>query len=286
MNAQDLQNEIESLNLIIRRYVSFFMIFDLFAFLIVVFTVVLAIRYLKSSRKLENTNRYLSLAIKGQEEERSRIAQELHDTVAQDLRYALRLLKGKDGAENAGRNESVNVSESVDVIEKSLVQLRFLSENLVPPDITKNDLCINILNLCQSLKCRSAEISEKDTALDIRFVKSENVDTSFLNEDENLNLFRIVQESLVNVLKHSSASEATVLVRNEAGNERKGVYIFITDDGKGFDPERLSERSPEANHLGLSGIKKRAELIGAEVRIDSAENEGTQISVVKTKGSL
>lgn len=280
MNAQDLQNEIESLDLIIRRYVSFFIIFDLFAFLIVVFTVVLAIRYLKSSRKLENTNRYLSLTIKGQEEERSRIAQELHDTVAQDLRYALKLLKGKSESENEHRNESVNV------IEKSLVQLRFLSENLVPPDITKNDLCINILNLCQSLKCRSAEISEKETALDIRFVKSENVDTSFLNEDENLNLFRIVQESLVNVLKHSSASEATVLVRNEAGNERKGVYIFITDDGKGFDPERLEEKSPETNHLGLSGIKKRAELIGAEVRIDSAENEGTQISVVKTKGRL
>lgn len=280
MNAQDLQNEIESLDLIIRRYVSFFIIFDLFAFLIVVFTVVLAIRYLKSSRKLENTNRYLSLTIKGQEEERSRIAQELHDTVAQDLRYALKLLKGKSESENEHRNESVNV------IEKSLVQLRFLSENLVPPDITKNDLCINILNLCQSLKCRSAEISEKETALDIRFVKSENVDTSFLTEDENLNLFRIVQESLVNVLKHSSASEATVLVRNEAGNERKGVYIFITDDGKGFDPERLEEKSPETNHLGLSGIKKRAELIGAEVRIDSAENEGTQISVVKTKGRL
>lgn len=280
MNAQDLQNEIESLDLIIRRYVSFFIIFDLFAFLIVVFTVVLAIRYLKSSRKLENTNRYLSLTIKGQEEERSRIAQELHDTVAQDLRYALKLLKGKSESENEHRNESVNV------IEKSLVQLRFLSENLVPPDIIKNDLCINILNLCQSLKCRSAEISEKETALDIRFVKSENVDTSFLTEDENLNLFRIVQESLVNVLKHSSASEATVLVRNEAGNERKGVYIFITDDGKGFDPERLEEKSPETNHLGLSGIKKRAELIGAEVRIDSAENEGTQISVVKTKGRL
>lgn len=280
MNAQDLQNEIESLDLIIRRYVSFFIIFDLFAFLIVVFTVVLAIRYLKSSRKLENTNRYLSLTIKGQEEERSRIAQELHDTVAQDLRYALKLLKGKSESENEHRNESVNV------IEKSLVQLRFLSENLVPPDITKNDLCINILNLCQSLKCRSAEISEKETALDIRFVKSENVDTSFLNEDENLNLFRIVQESLVNVLKHSSASEATVLVRNEAGNERKGVYIFITDDGKGFAPKRLEEKSPETNHLGLSGIKKRAELIGAEVRIDSAENEGTQISVVKTKGRL
>lgn len=280
MNAQDLQNEIESLDLIIRRYVSFFIIFDLFAFLIVVFTVVLAIRYLKSSRKLENTNRYLSLTIKGQEEERSRIAQELHDTVAQDLRYALKLLKGKSESENAHRNESVNV------IEKSLVQLRFLSENLVPPDITKNDLCINILNLCQSLKCRSAEISEKEAALDIRFVKSENVDTSFLTEDENLNLFRIVQESLVNVLKHSSASEATVLVRNEAGNERKGVYIFITDDGKGFAPKRLEEKSPETNHLGLSGIKKRAELIGAEVRIDSAENEGTQISVVKTKGRL
>lgn len=280
MNAQDLQNEIESLDLIIRRYVSFFIIFDLFAFLIVVFTVVLAIRYLKSSRKLENTNRYLSLTIKGQEEERSRIAQELHDTVAQDLRYALKLLKGKSESENEHRNESVNV------IEKSLVQLRFLSENLVPPDITKNDLCINILNLCQSLKCRSAEISEKEAALDIRFVRSENVDTSFLNEDENLNLFRIVQESLVNVLKHSSASETTVLVRNEAGNERKGVYIFITDDGKGFDPKRLEEKSPETNHLGLSGIKKRAELIGAEVRIDSAENEGTQISVVKTKGRL
>ena len=73
-----------------------------------------------------------------------------------------------------------------------------------------------------------------------------------------------------------------MLVRNENGDEPKGIYIFISDDGKGFDPQQMKARGTDGNHFGLAGMAERAELIGAKLIIDSHQGEGTQITVIKT----
>ncbi len=266
MNIQEAQQEIDKLQTIVHQYITFFIIFDVVFFISIVLIIIFAIQMLKSRKKLRSSNRYLRFTIKGQEEERARIARELHDTVAQDLRYCRNLadkFKGEEG-EQISR-----------LLEKSLSNVRNMSYNLAPPDVIRNDLAANVLNLAQNFRERSD--------VEFRLTIPDQLESSFLSEDQNLNLYRIIQEALTNVIKHAQASEVTLLLRNENGDEPKGIYIFISDDGKGFDPQKLTARSTDGNHFGLAGMSERAELIGAKLVVDSHEGEGTQITVITTE---
>ena len=226
---------------------------------------------LKSRRKLRSSNRYLRFTIKGQEEERARIARELHDTVAQDLRYCRNLSEKIDD-----KNDPMLGKKLSHMLEKSLSYVRSMSYNLAPPDVIRNDIAANVMNLAQNFK----ELAD----VEIRFTMPEKLDTDFLSEEENLNLYRIIQESLMNIRKHAEASEVTVLLRNANGDEPEGLYIFISDDGKGFDVDKYSEsRGADGSHFGIVGMKERSDFIRAKLDIDSHPGEGTQISIVKLK---
>ncbi|MBB5227228.1 sensor histidine kinase [Treponema ruminis] len=259
--------ELQRLYGIIHSYTVFFIIFDIVFFVIVLGGVGLLIRYLKSQKKLRSSGTYLRYIIRGQEEERSRVARELHDTVAQDLRYCRSLVEKID--DNDLRE---NLSK---LLDKSVHEVRSMSYNLSPPDVTKNDLSANIMNLCQNFT--------EQSQVEFRMVTPGKTDTSFLSKEENFNIYRIVQESLNNILKHARAEEVTVLLRNEIGDEEKGLYIFITDDGIGFDTRR--NYSSGNSHFGLLGMTQRAELINAKLEISSEIGAGSQIKLVKLKMS-
>ncbi len=255
--------EIEELQAIIHNYTVFFLVFDVVFFVGLVFSVILLIQYLKSKKELRTSGDYLRYTIRGQEEERGRIARELHDTIAQDLRYCRSIAEEiKDSALR---------SDITGLLSKSLSDVRSMSYNLAPPDVTKNNLSANVMNLCQ--------IFQQQTGIEFRLVATEELNTDFLTREENFNLYRIVQESLINVMKHAQASEVTVLMRNEIGDEEKGLYIFVTDDGIGFDEN--FDYTFGISHFGLVGMKQRADLIGARLEITSEPGEGSQVSVVK-----
>ncbi|MBQ4378570.1 MAG: sensor histidine kinase [Treponema sp.] len=255
------EEQVRHLYSIIHSYTIFFIVFDVVFFVGAVGAIILAIKFLKSKRNSENSAEHLKFTIQGQEEERARIARELHDTVAQDLRYCKSLA------------EKLEQSELSSILEKSLYEVRSMSYNLAPPDVTRNDLVANLVNLCQTFEERSS--------IDFRLTVTEGIDTYFLTQTENLNLYRIVQESLNNIIKHADATEVTVLVRNQIGTEPKGIYIFITDDGKGFDVRRRRKVAAETKHFGLFGMSERARFIGAELDISSEEGAGTQVTIVK-----
>lgn len=259
--------EIEHLRGIVHTYTLFFIIFDVIFFLAVFCGVMLLITYLKSKNKLKVSGDYLRYTISGQEEERARIACELHDTVAQDLRYCRSL---------ASQIEEKTLKETISrILEKSVSDVRSMSYNLAPPDVTKNDLAANLMNLCQNF--------QEQSQIEFRMVTPGNVNTDFLTKEENFNIYRIVQESLINVLKHAKATEVTVLLRNEIGVEEKGIYIFITDDGRGFDFRK--NYASGTKHFGLVGMKQRSELIGAKLEISSEIGAGSQIKLVKLSRS-
>ena len=263
--------EIERLNTIIHQYTSFFIIFDVVFFITLVIIIVFAIQVLKSKKRLKNSSRYLRYTIKGQEEERARIARELHDTIAQDLRYCRSLTE-----KIVDKNDDNLGPKISKLLEDSLSQVRNMSYNLAPPDVIRNDITANVMNLSQNFK--------EHSDVDFRLTMPEKIDTEFLSEEENLNLYRIVQESLANIYKHADASEVTVLLRNENEGEAPGLYIFISDDGKGFDVNEIEKtRGSDGNHLGLIGMRERADFIGAKLEIDSHPDEGTQITVIKQK---
>lgn len=266
------QEEIERLGHIIHSYTTFFLVFDLIVFVAVITAIVLAINFLKSKKRFEKTSEYLRAAIKGQEDERAKISRELHDTVAQDLRYCKNLAEQLKDSASLPATDKEKVENIYLVLKKSLFQVRAMSGNLVPPDITKNDLVTSLMNLCQSMNGQPGENGGK---LEIRLVEDGEIDTSFLSEEAKLNLYRITQESLMNVLNHAEASEAIILIRNALENEAEGIYIFISDDGKGFD----TEKPVLQGHFGLAGMEERARLIGAKLKITSAPDEGTQVAV-------
>lgn len=219
------------------------------------------IRFFKSRKKLKDSDEYLRYTIQGQEEERARIARELHDTVAQNLRYCKSLCEKE--------TKSENIAKVYDVLSKSLTEVRAMSYNLSPPDITRNDFLFCIKNLCGEFLDSSKT--------QIRLSILEDTDASFLTMEEIQNLYRIVQEGLTNIVKHANAEDAVLMIRNEKGNEEKGLYIFISDDGKGFDTEKIDSRK----HFGLEGMKKRADLIRANLSVLSVIDEGTQIRISK-----
>lgn len=273
MNAENAQQEIEKLQSIVHQYTTFFIIFDIVFFITIILIIIFAIQVLKSRKKLKSSNRYLRFTIKGQEEERARITRELHDTVAQDLRYCRNLSEKIDDKNDPGIREKIS-----SMLEQSLSYVRSMSYNLAPPDVIRNDIGANVMNLVQNFK--------EHSDIEIRFTVPDKLDTVFLSEEENLNLYRIVQESLINIRKHAEASEVTVLLRNANGDEAEGLYIFISDDGKGFDVDKYSEtRGSDGSHFGLVGMKERSAFIGAKLDIDSHPGEGTQISIVKLKNS-
>lgn len=251
--------ELES---IIHNYTSYFLIFDFVFFLLLTFGISIAIRFIKSKKHLKDSNEFLLYTIHGQEEERSRIARELHDTIAQDLRYCKSLIEKKD--------EKYKYQIS-DLLSKSLFQIRLISYNLAPTDIIKNDFKQSIINLCNYMSDTSS--------VKIRLSIPNETDFSFLSENDILNLYRIVQESIVNTIKHANASESVVLIRNQFVDEEKGLYIFISDDGIGFDVDR--KNTDKEKHFGLIGMNKRSQLIGCRLMISSQKNDGTQINIFK-----
>ena len=258
--------KIAELESIIQNYTIFFLIFDIVFFALMIFGVVLAIRFIKSRKHLKDSNEFLLYTIHGQEEERERIARELHDTIAQNLRYCKSLCE-----ENSSSLDFKKLSE---VLSKSLIEVRAMSYNLSPPDITKNDFLFCIQNLCE-------EFNEVRN-FSIRLSIIEKTDASYLSKDEILNLYRIVQEALTNIIKHAKAEEAVIMIRNNNEEEVEGLYIYISDDGLGFDTENIDSRK----HYGIQGMKKRADLIGATLYITSIPGEGTQISIIKTKKNI
>ena len=199
-----------------------------------------------------------------QEEERRRIAGELHDDVTQRLAtlgIELGLLK-----RNLAAVEALDVHEELSRLQTQILQLsedvRRLSHSLHPSILEHSDLAASL-----EMHCRE-------------FTDQHGIATNFAARDVPddvprpvaLALYRIVQESLRNVARHSGATTASVVLAGEGGTR---LSLFVIDNGKGFDVGK-SKINPG---LGLVSIEERARHIGASVTIDSMPDAGTRLSV-------
>lgn len=227
---------------------------------------------------LENTRLYREVGAKrrvmdhlmsrvntAHEEERARIARELHDSVAQSLLkiiysagFALDFLK---------EDPRLAVDEIEEVQQRAkdcLRELREIMANLRPTSL-------DILGLKETVT-RFAEQFEEEyaisTTVDLKGLES--IPTSV-----ELAIFRILQEELTNVRKHSRAE--SVKIRTEAS--RGDLILVVEDDGIGFDPQLLAEEQESGEHMGLMAIRERVELLGGELSINSLPGMGTRITV-------
>ncbi|WP_461255428.1 sensor histidine kinase [Treponema sp. R80B11-R83G3] len=210
-------------------------------------------------REAENSAFSQAILI-AQEEERGRISRELHDTVAQDLRY-LSLRMDKIGRTREDDEREKLCAETAEAQSGLISRLHEICSTLVPPDFRILGLADAVRQLCFNFKKRAG--------IDCRAEITEGVNFDFLNQEKQLQIYRIVQESLINIEKHAHASEAVVVIRS---NPQK-MYIGIQDDGKGFDAQGDNSQG----RLGISGMKKRAAILGGSLTINSIPNEGALV---------
>ncbi|MBK8151153.1 MAG: sensor histidine kinase [Acidobacteria bacterium] len=160
----------------------------------------------------------------------------------------------KGGDRERAEREFDQIAESA---TQALEEVREITNNLRPQLLDRLGLTKAINSMLKSVE----DVVEVESAID-------SVDGVF-SENEEICVYRIVQESLNNVLKHAHATRVSVII------ERAGtlVSIRIKDNGRGFDPAAAK------NGLGLVGLKERTLLLNGELKIDSAIGEGTGIDV-------
>jgi len=223
-------------------------------------------RAITSSIKREAYGSWFSQSVfLAQEKERSRLSRELHDTVAQDLRC---LLLGMDKIGNCSdREERVKLCNEAAASHSSLIRrVRDICDYLVPPDFRFQGIENALRQLCLDYG--------KRTGIDCRVEIAEDVNLERLGEEKQLQIFRIIQEALINVEKHSGATEAIVIIRRGSDNI---IRVGISDDGKGFIPAYDLRMPYEDAHLGIKGMNERAALVGGSLLIRSEPGEGTLV---------
>jgi signal transduction histidine kinase len=280
----EIDSSLEQLHLIEKNLseTSQLQYFQLFFFLcMLIISIVLALwalysRFEKAEKREKQSLAFSRETILAQERERSRIARELHDTVAQDiLQLSLQTEIMNKEADTSKRN--LLCGEIVGGQREIMKRIRNICENLIPPDFQSRRLGEALQTLCYNFQQR--------TNIECQIKIQKDLPFAALNSDIQLQCFRIVQECLNNIEKHSKAAEASVLVYS--GDKREFI-ISVSDDGKGLS----SSPHPHKKHndfsiqslkeqgcLGLWGMYERAAAMNGELTLESEPGEGTTVTL-------
>lgn len=206
--------------------------------------------------------------IASQENERKRIASELHDSLGQSLviirNWALLGVAQLDNQAPA-REE---LDEITTTASRAINEVREIAYNLGPYHLDR----LGLAGTIQDMINRIAQVSK------IRFTTELEPLDGALSRETEMNLYRIAQETINNLIKHAEATEAEVTFKREAGK----VKLTVRDNGKGFD---LAQSVPDADGagkggFGLRGIAERVRLLRGVWEIHSAPGQGTKIEVI------
>jgi len=202
--------------------------------------------------------------VAAQEAERQRIARDLHDETGQSLTaigMGLRGLAGKLSPRNKEASGTLHKLESLTA--DSLKELQRLISDLRPSHLDD-------LGLSAALRWYAGRIQEHST-ISVRVdLVGEECD---LDEAMKIAIFRIIQESLNNIIKHAHATQANIYLRFE----EKNVRISVRDNGIGFDLDRAKQQRTSRPSLGLAGMQERAALLGGTVSVQSRPGYGTEV---------
>lgn len=208
----------------------------------------------------EHRERLHELSMKvvtAQEEERKRISRELHDDTAQAL--TAQLLRLKTVEATGGSADPAVLAGLIDITAQTLESVRHMAYELRPPSLDD-------LGLSASLSGLAAQYRER---FGLRVHYKSSCPRGRLSPVIELAVYRIAQEALTNVAKHSAASEADMMLQINGSR----LMMEVRDAGCGFDPGSLRRQS--GGGLGLFGMQERAALAGGSLSVDSAPNRGT-----------
>jgi signal transduction histidine kinase len=223
----------------------------------------------RKTRQLETLNqelRYLSgRLITAQDNERRRIARELHDGLGQELSAAKMMVDGilRPGQSSEWKQQAA--LECSSMIDRTIQQIRSISHLLHPPLLDELGLQSALQMYVEGFMTRSGIAAT---------MKSEPVELPRFSSELETAIFRIVQEALTNVLRHSEATNAWV----ELAHGDNQIALSIRDDGKGIARETL-QFQPGSLGIGIGGMKQRIKEFGGQIRLENT-NPGCLVQVL------
>jgi len=197
----------------------------------------------------------LQRVVSAQEQERRRLARELHDETGQALTSILLGLRTIEEAKGEVELDAA-LTEVRDLVRATLQDVRQLAVELRPKALDDFGLVAALERLTSSF--------EEQTGISMEFQSS--LPAGRLSPEVETALYRIVQEALTNIVKHSRAGRVSIVVGRKDG----AVSVVVEDDGVGFDPARTREEG-----LGLIGMRERVALLGGRLTIESRPGAGT-----------
>ncbi len=202
----------------------------------------------------------LSAMIDGQENERARIARDLHDGLG-GLLSGIKIMLSGSKEQVSTTNQQLLASNVIQRIDQAVDELRRIARNMMPEILLKYGLVEALKDYCHSLKRSGISIT----------FQSYNYKNE-LTENKQLVIYRIAQELINNAIKYSEANHILIEIRQEG----KELSLLVEDDGKGFDTRQLDKQ----HGAGLNNVKTRTVLLNGEVSIESLKGTGTTVELI------
>jgi signal transduction histidine kinase len=209
---------------------------------------------------------YAAHVMQAQEDERKKIAHELHDQTIQTLSLIARRLAGmKDRNSLLSSEMNEGVRDAHEMTEKAVKELRDFTRSIRPP-------ILDDLGMVPAIRRSLIESTERTGMKgSFKLVGAERR----LPQDIEVSMFRIAQEAIWNTERHSKATEIIITITQSSDEAR----IDISDNGIGFDVPPVPSSFYADGKLGLLGIEERAVLIGGKLKIKAIPNKGAMISI-------
>lgn len=197
--------------------------------------------------------------LEGQEQERKRLATDLHDGLGGML-AGVKLKLSEIADENTRADDNSQMRAAIRQLDDSVQELRHIARNMMPETLLRYGVEMALKDLCDSLRTKCLQIEFQSYQLD-----------KDMKQSVQISIYRIVQELLANAVKHGNPTN--ILVQCSQNKER--IFITIEDDGKGFDKESLAYKQG----MGLSNVQNRVNYLKGKMDIQSQPGEGTIVNV-------
>ncbi|WP_460220692.1 sensor histidine kinase [Psychroserpens sp. MEBiC05023] len=214
----------------------------------------------KVNIKLDHQKKILQTTIKVQEEERNRIAQDLHDAISSKLNVVSLTTNVLIDDDSISSEHKASLNHILDITTRTLKSSRDIAHKLMPPILDKFGLKVALEELFEEFTSNTSIKIHHDI---------ESIDQ--LNKSDELHVFRIAQELINNALKHGKADQLQMTLKKEA----KGFKLAFKDNGSGFDVKNLKKKSG----IGLQNIKSRVAILNGQLFVESSKKTGSIFTI-------
>ena len=220
-------------------------------------------------RNSESRLRYLSAdLLNAHEKERKRVAHEIHDSIGSSLASAEVKLGNAISQAGQDNSEKTATLESIfRILQTAIEEARRIQMALRPSILDDLGLLTTINWFCREFE---------STYLEIRIRKEIEIKEDELPDSLKIVIYRVLQEAMNNVAKHSKANAVFLCLRKSGGS----IELVIRDNGQGFDPAEAHSQTGSTRGLGLDSMRERVELSGGSYLIETAKAAGTAIRAV------